>query len=455
MDNSPQNNSSTGGTSQGGGRAGSDSKIDMSAIKDAASNAADAVSDLYNSGKKRVKAASDKAKAQPKPHRRTASSSSSRRSSTSRSSTRSSSQQGARRSSSSTGSSSTSSAGSAQGSASASSRQRTAQGAQRSASASTTSSRVSKQPAQTATHRSARSSSSSRPAKSAPQRQQGASYGGASADRSQSGRAAGSASSHATSASASRRSNASSPYKQSGQKKTSSFGELIARVPRPAVIVVAVVLVGLLVWGCWSIAKSVSNSSSKSSSSSGGNEYSVSAVVSFENPLSTAQSGWTLGEMPYLYQIDPIWANIEYAGGTIAQNGSGPTSLAMVYIYLTGNTDMTVVDFCDLSTNNGYASDGGTSQTYMTYAAGSLGLYAEELELNYSSISAALEAGEPVIMVVGQGDFTTSNEYIVLCSIDDDNMVEVRDPSSALNTSVRWNLGTLLSQAEVAWAYTY
>ena len=449
MDNSPQNNSSTGGTSPGSGRAGSDSKIDMSAIKGAASNAADAVSDLYNSGKERVKAASDKAKAQPKPHRRTASSSSSRRSSTSRSSTRSSSQQGARRSSSSTdSSSSTSSAGSAQGSASTSSRQRTAQGAQRSTSASTTSSRASKQPAQTATRRSARSSSSGRPAKSAPQRQQGASYGGASADRSQSGRT--------SSAGASRGSGSgsSSRYKQPAQKKP-SFRSFIERIPRPAIIVVTVALVGLLVWGCWSIAKSVSNSSSKSSSSGGDNEYSISAVVSIKNPLSTSQSGWTLGEMPYLFQTDPVWANMEYAGGTFAETGSGPTSLAMVYIYLTGSTDMSPVDFCDLSTNNGYASDGGTSQTYMTYAAGSLGLYAEELELNYSSISAALEAGEPVIMVVGQGDFTTSNEYIVLCSIDDDNMVEVRDPSSALNTSVRWNLGTLLSQAEVAWAYTY
>ena len=44
--------------------------------------------------------------------------------------------------------------------------------------------------------------------------------------------------------------------------------------------------------------------------------------------------------MPHLYQTDPAWANKSYAGGTVRANACGPTSLTMVYIYLTGRTDL-------------------------------------------------------------------------------------------------------------------
>ena len=43
--------------------------------------------------------------------------------------------------------------------------------------------------------------------------------------------------------------------------------------------------------------------------------------------------------IPHLYQVDPVWANEPYAGGTIGENGCGPTRLAMVYVALTGRTN--------------------------------------------------------------------------------------------------------------------
>ena len=56
--------------------------------------------------------------------------------------------------------------------------------------------------------------------------------------------------------------------------------------------------------------------------------------------VSTPRSEWTQGTMPHLYQTDPAWANKSYAGGTVRANACGPTSLTMVYIYLTGRTDL-------------------------------------------------------------------------------------------------------------------
>ena len=49
--------------------------------------------------------------------------------------------------------------------------------------------------------------------------------------------------------------------------------------------------------------------------------------------------------MPHIYQIDPAWSELPYAGGTIRQNACGPTCLTMVYIFKTGRTDMTPVRY--------------------------------------------------------------------------------------------------------------
>lgn len=231
--------------------------------------------------------------------------------------------------------------------------------------------------------------------------------------------------------------------------RTAQVTDALRRVPRAVYAVVAVVAVVLVVWGCSHLFTGGNDTSDDEA------DYDVTVEVSINNPVSTARSAWTAGEMTYLFQTDPLWTSVEYAGGTIGTTGSGPCALAMVYIYLSGATDMGPVEMCELSANNGYATEGGTSWSYMVYAAGSLGLYAEELELTYSSVRAALEAGEPVIMAVGPGDFTTGESYIVLCGIDENDMVEVHDPGSVSNSCVQWSLGTLLSQAESAWAYTY
>ena len=55
---------------------------------------------------------------------------------------------------------------------------------------------------------------------------------------------------------------------------------------------------------------------------------------------STPVVEWEKGSVPYLYQTDPAWAAEPYAGGTVEENGCGPTCLAMVHIDLTGRKDL-------------------------------------------------------------------------------------------------------------------
>lgn len=135
--------------------------------------------------------------------------------------------------------------------------------------------------------------------------------------------------------------------------------------------------------------------------------------------FSTPRSQWSAGTMPHIYQIDPAWSELPYAGGTIRQNACGPTCLTMVYIYKTGHTDMTPVDMCALSEAGNYAPTGATEWSFMTSGAWQLGLNGTQLYNDRDSMAQALRSGAPVIAAVRPGTFTNVGHYIVLYGIDD------------------------------------
>lgn len=169
--------------------------------------------------------------------------------------------------------------------------------------------------------------------------------------------------------------------------------------------------------------------------------------------FSTPRSQWSAGTMPHIYQIDPAWSELPYAGGTIRQNGCGPTCLTMVYIYKTGRTDMTPVDMCTLSEAGNYAPTGATEWSFMTSGAWQLGLNGTELHNDRDSMTQALRSGAPVIAAVRPGTFTNVGHYIVLYGIDDADHIEVFDPNSASRSARRWGVVEVLNEVEAMWAY--
>lgn len=169
---------------------------------------------------------------------------------------------------------------------------------------------------------------------------------------------------------------------------------------------------------------------------------------------STPRSEWRLGEVPSLYQTDPAWAQEPYAGGTIEKNGCGPTCLAMVYVALTGSTDMGPVEMAGFSESGGYVTDGMTAWSLMTDGASRLGLASRELPADEGSVRSELEAGHPVVCSVRPGDFTTTGHFIVLAGIADDGGVVVRDPNSAENSSHAWDLARVLDQCANLWSFS-
>ena len=169
--------------------------------------------------------------------------------------------------------------------------------------------------------------------------------------------------------------------------------------------------------------------------------------------FSTPRPQWQAGTMPHIYQIDPAWSELPYAGGTIRQNACGPTCLTMVYVFKTGHTDMTPVDMCALSEAGNYAPTGATEWSFMTNGAWQLGLNGTELHVDRSSITQALRSGAPIIASVRPGTFTSVGHYIVLYGIDDADQIGVYDPNSQMRSARRWGVVEVLNEIEVMWAY--
>lgn len=171
-------------------------------------------------------------------------------------------------------------------------------------------------------------------------------------------------------------------------------------------------------------------------------------------PTSTPRDQWTRGQMPYLYQIDPQWSHETYSGGRMRLQGCGPTALCMVYIELTGATDMDPVSMAQFATEHGYATEqNGSSWSLMTDGAATLGLTGKQLTPSESVLRAELEAGRPVICIMSPGHFTSSGHFIAIEKLDADGKAVVHDSNSWARSQKTWDLSTVCSEAASAWSF--
>lgn len=169
---------------------------------------------------------------------------------------------------------------------------------------------------------------------------------------------------------------------------------------------------------------------------------------------STPRAEWKRDSAPFLYQIDRQWADEPYAGGTVRENGCGPTALSMVYVALTGRTDLDPAAMAAFSERNGYVTDGMTAWALMSDGAAQLGLSSRELPASADAVTDALTAGQPVICSVRPGDFTSTGHFIVLAGVDENGQLIVHDPNSSARSNVHWDIDRVLSQCANLWAFT-
>ena len=162
-------------------------------------------------------------------------------------------------------------------------------------------------------------------------------------------------------------------------------------------------------------------------------------------------SAYSPETVPLFLQWDPMWGYETYGSSYLAVTGCGPTCLAMAGYYLTGEESMNPLTIAEFAQSNGYYAKGyGSSWTLISEGAGKLGLTATELPLVKKKIVTALEAGNPVILAMGKGDFTSTGHYIVLTSVEEEGF-RVNDPNSRENSKKLWTYEQLEGQIRNIW----
>lgn len=159
-------------------------------------------------------------------------------------------------------------------------------------------------------------------------------------------------------------------------------------------------------------------------------------------------------EVPLFMQWDMRWGYEEYAGSMIGLSGCGPVCLSMVTVFLTGDITYDPLYVARFAEENGYAAkNNGTKWTLMSEGAEKLGLISEELPLHKESIINALNEGKPVILIMGEGDFTSSGHFIVLTDYDEDGF-SVLDPNSKARSDKKWTYERIESQIRNIWCFS-
>jgi len=158
--------------------------------------------------------------------------------------------------------------------------------------------------------------------------------------------------------------------------------------------------------------------------------------------------------VPLLMQWDTRWGYRAYGNTVMGVSGCGPTCLSMVALYLLQDEKMDPGWMAEFSTKNGFCVPGnGTSWTLMSEGAEKLGLKATELPLDQNRILSNLQVGNPIICIMGEGDFTATGHFIVLTGCKD-GRITVNDPNSRENSWKTWSYDQIKDQIRNLWVYT-
>ena len=177
--------------------------------------------------------------------------------------------------------------------------------------------------------------------------------------------------------------------------------------------------------------------------------YPLKKDTSFEIDLSE-HIGST--QVPLLLQWDERWGYTKYGREMMGLSGCGPTCLSMVCIYLLDDPQYSPRYIADFAIQNGYCVPGnGSAWTLISEGGEKLGLDVTELPLDENRIIRNLEAGNPIICVMGPGDFTSTGHFIVMTDYVDGKII-VNDPNSPNRSKTLWDFDAIKDQIRNLWA---
>lgn len=155
--------------------------------------------------------------------------------------------------------------------------------------------------------------------------------------------------------------------------------------------------------------------------------------------------------VPLLMQWDERWGYSEYAGGLMGLSGCGPTCLSMVSLYLKNDPSLDPRAVAEFSESHGYSVSGnGSAWTLISEGGRELGLDVTEIPLDRDRVFRNLEVGNPIICIMGPGDFTSTGHYIVLVGCEDGKL-RVNDPNSRSRSETLWDYDAIQDQIRNLW----
>ena len=155
--------------------------------------------------------------------------------------------------------------------------------------------------------------------------------------------------------------------------------------------------------------------------------------------------------VPLFFQWDERWGYREYAGELFGLSGCGPTCLSMVCVFLLGDTRLNPKFIAEFSKSHGYCVDGnGSSWELISKGGRRLGLDVIEIPLDENRMILNLEVGNPIICVMGPGDFTSSGHFIVITDYEDGKF-KINDPNSAARSERTWEYSQIKDQIKNLW----
>lgn len=159
-------------------------------------------------------------------------------------------------------------------------------------------------------------------------------------------------------------------------------------------------------------------------------------------------------EIPLLMQWDSRWGYYQYGDNVMGLTGCGPTCLSMVASYLLQNPKLTPIYMADYAIRNGYCVSGsGTSWDFMSRGAAGLGLRVQEVPLMENKVKQYLQEGNPIICIMGPGEFTDKGHFIVLTGLED-GKIKMNDPNSKEHSKRLWEFEEIKEQIRNIWVYS-
>lgn len=181
-------------------------------------------------------------------------------------------------------------------------------------------------------------------------------------------------------------------------------------------------------------------------------------VAGYLNGSGAGAGGLTDSEkrqaFPLLLQWDPRWGYQSYGSSFIGVAGCGPTCLAMVLYYLTGDETLTPDRIAAYAMENGYYVAGtGTAWALLKDFPPLYGVQVTEVKVSARAVRAQLDRGAVLICAMGKGEFTAAGHFIVLYGYDEEGFM-VNDPNCVARSRKRWAFEEMEGQIKSIWSFT-